>query len=1102
LTGAKDVDVPRSGGKGGKSKTKRVEALSHRQAKRQNIPTAETQSFMADEERTPKAKLYPRNPDLDPQLVWRGKDEQDAAPLSVDTVPIYIQEKVHPKAIIDDLKRLKQTNGEPQADLFADFNGIAVEDKLEFYRHAQNWSNRMILGDALLVMNSLAEKEKLKGRVQMIYIDPPYGIKFGSNWQASTKARDVKDGKIEDTSREPEVIKAFRDTWELGIHSYLAYLRDRLVAARELLTGSGSVFVQISDENVHLVRSLLDEVFGKDNFVALISFQKTGGLVSEGVIRTVDYICWYARNHREAKIRQLYLARRAGDTSLDRYDLVQLPDGELRRLTREEFASNSLPPRSRRCRQIALESANPTFPFVFRGREFVQRWKTNTTGLSRASAAGRCIIAGKRLNLLRYVDDFPVIPVTDRWESMQIGTELVYVVQTAPTIIQNCLLMTTEPGDLVVDPTCGSGTTAYVAEQWGRRWITIDTSRVALALARTRLMAARYSYYVLSDTPEGLRKEGEVTGKPLAERATAGDIRRGFVYERVPHITLKSIANNAEIDVIHEKWQRTLGPLRGEINRLCGTNWEEWQVPRSLVPIEGAADGGAGLKPAPKKGNGKAEELLAQWWEGRRARQKEIDASIARNAETEYLYDRPYEDKSIVRVTGPFTVESLSPHRVLPTDAEDEALLDALDEEARERGEEPTARPKRTRAAPAGEDDFVRAVLENLKLSGVQNTKKGETLVFTELKPWPGGKYIHAEGRYEESGKERRAAICIGPEYGTVSKDLVRLAAREAIDLFDVLVVCGFAYEAHVGDETMSLGRLVVLKARMNQDLHMKELKKTGAGNLFVVFGEPDIEVAGGRWLVTCSGRMVMTYERFAQLSGLGSLEEINRVGGVDLSRLKRLALGREVWTDLSSAARGGIGSGEYRGGSGTSRDGGVSPVPGSGQGLAGRGRDAAHPGAPAGLPAGSIASGAASSLGDRADALRPDEIAAIEALASADLPLALTTNHWSQVTIRGVDVFDPTTGEVRASTTDDIACWFIDTDYDEESFFVRHAYFLGAKDPYERLKRTLKAEIDEAAWATLYSATSRPFPKPKSGRIAVKVINHYGDEVLKVYSV
>ncbi len=990
--------MPRSGGKGAGKKKLRVEALSHKAAKRQNIPTAETQSFMAEEERRPKAKLYPRNPDLDPQLVWRGKDEQDAAPLAVDTVPIYIQEKIHPKAIVDDLKRLKQTNGEPQADLFADFNGIAVEDKLEFYRHAQNWSNRMILGDALLVMNSLAEKEKLKGRVQMIYIDPPYGIKFGSNWQASTKARDVKDGKIEDTSREPEVIKAFRDTWELGIHSYLAYLRDRLVVARELLTESGSVFVQIGDENVHLVRSVMDEVFGSSNFCSMITLSKTAGQSAERLAGLCDYLLWYAKEIGAAKFRSVLLPKRMTSDRATVYSWLQDQNGIRRKLTEPEASDvASVPATAAIFAADNITSQRPpgNFPVKFEGKTFVPGrgyWKTGEIGFPRLIAAGRVIRSGASLRYVRFLDDFPALELGNLWTDTGTGSftePKLYVVQTGTKIIQRCLLMTTDPGDLVLDPTCGSGTTAYVAEQWGRRWITIDTSRVSLALARTRLMAARFPYYILADTQEGLRKEAEIAGKPPAERATTGDIRRGFVYERVPHITLKSIANNAEIDAIHEKWQRTLEPLRAEINRLCGANWEEWQIPRTLTPtLSRSAGEGAILarrrnsvpSPAPAgEGQGEGlnpatEKLLAQWWEARRERQAAIDASIARNAETEYLYDRPYEDKSIVRVTGPFTVESLSPHRVLPTDEEDDAILDALDEEARERGalrqaqgeELPAPRPKRTRAAPAalrqaqGEDDFVRVVLENLRLSGVQNTKKGEKLAFTELKPWAGSKYVHAEGRYAESGPkgqgvERRAAICIGPEYGTVSYQLVRDAAKEAIDLFDVLVVCGFAFEPHVSDETMSLGRLVVLKARMNQDLHMKELKKTGAGNLFVVFGEPDI----------------------------------------DIRALK---------------------------------DGTV------------------------------------------------------------------------QVEIKGVDVFDPTTGEVRASTTDDIACWFIDTDYDEESFFVRHAYFLGARDPYERLKRTLKAEIDEAAWATLYSATSRPFAKPRSGKIAVKVINHYGDEVLKVY--
>jgi adenine-specific DNA-methyltransferase len=459
-------------------------------------------------------------------------------------------------------------------------------------------------------------------------------------------------------------------------------------------------------------------------------------------------------------------------------------------------------------------------------------------------------------------------------------------------------------------------------------------------------MTARLPYHLLRDSQEGAQKEAELTGRLRAESPFRKDIRQGFVNERVPHITLKSIANNAEIDVIYEKWQRELEPLREALNRALGEAWEEWEIPRE-------ADDGW---PA------QAKDLHAKWWEGRRARQAEIDASIAKNAETEYLYDRPYEQRGIVRVTGPFTVESLSPHRVLPADEEDAAWEAMLREEAAEEGRElppryKGAKPNGDGKAGNGEDDFVRVVLENLKAAGVQNTKKGERLEFTSLKPWSGRGHVHAEGRYEEQGRERRAAIFIGPEYGTVTKADVLKAAREAADLFDVLIVCGFAFEAHVGDETMSLGRLRVLKARMNQDLRMPELKRTGAGNLFVVFGEPEIEV---------------------------------------------------------------------------------------------RAAD-----------------------GDRL-----------------------------QVEIKGVEVYDPNTDQVRTSGVEDIACWFIDTDYDQEGFFVRHAYFLGGKDPYEKLKRALKAEIDEDAWATLYSATSRPFPKPTSGQIAVKVINHYGDEVLKVYRV
>jgi adenine-specific DNA-methyltransferase len=487
--------------------------------------------------------------------------------------------------------------------------------------------------------------------------------------------------------------------------------------------------------------------------------------------------------------------------------------------------------------------------------------------------------------------------------------------------------MATDPGDLVLDPTCGSGTTATVAEHWGRRWITIDTSRVALALARARIMGARYPYYLLADSREGQQKEAEVTRTTPSSQPVHGSLRHGFVYERVPHITLKSIANNAEIDVIWDKWQQTLEPMRAKLNAALKKQWNEWEIPRE----------------ADKEWSEPTKTLHSDWWQARVARQQEIDSSIAAKADFESLYDKPYDDKKTVRVAGPFTVESLSPHRTLGVDENDE-LIDPL--QVKETG-------------PQYGQTFEQMILDNLRAAGVQQAHKTDRITFTSMTPWP-GEMVCAEGRFREGDneKEKRAAIFIGPEFGTVSRpDLVQ-AAREAGDAgFDVLIACAFNYEAHAS-EFSKLGRIPILKARMNADLHMGgELKPTGKGNLFVVFGEPDIEV-----LHEGDGRLM--------------------------------------------------------------------------------------------------------------------------------------------VHVKGVDVFDPTTGEVRSDGAEGIACWFIDTDYNEESFFVRHAYFLGQNDPYGALKTTLKAEIDPDAWATLNSAVSRPFPMPKSGRIAVKVINHLGDEVMKVFRV
>ena len=668
--------------------------------------------------------------------------------------------------------------------------------------------------------------------------------------------------------------------------------------------------------------------------------------------------------------------------------------------------------------------------------------------------------------------------------------------------------MTTDPGDLVLDPTCGSGTTAYVAEQWGRRWITIDTSRVALALARARVMGARYPYYLLADSPEGRKKSGEWGVASEDQEKTHhsslsthhSNVRQGFVYERVPHVTLKSIANNAEIDVIWEKYQAELEPLRERLNKSLKKEWEEWEIPRD----------------ADDRWPAKAKTLHAEWWTQRIARQKEIDASIAAKADYEHLYDKPYEDTGKVRVAGPFTVESLSPHRVLGVDENDE-LIDSVADAQLGYGEKP---------------DFVTMILDNLRTAGVQQAHKDDRIVFSSLTPWP-GKYIGAEGRVDSGLKpvvsdqkpvtsdqkpvtsgskkkprdtdhgppatapatEKRAAIFIGPEFGTVSRPDLVAAAREAAEAgFDVLVACAFNYDARAS-EFNEMGRIPILKARMNADLHMADdLKNTGKGNLFVIFGEPDIEVASEEWLVDRTGRNIAPYDIFKLISGTDSLAEINGLDGKNLRSYAALSCRGEIWDYIADATCHVLGTDKRRGRTGKALDRRISSVAWHCAGLAGGTGNLCDLMRKAGDDTERDFRELVGRLcRDQQNAQRDDQVS---------IHLPLTTLHFCQITIHGVDVFHPNTGDVRSDGPDGIACWFIDTDYNEESFFVRHAYFLGTNDPYQALKTTLKAEINQEAWATLHSDTSRPFPKPPSGRIAVKVINHLGDEVMKVFRV
>ncbi len=640
------------------------------------------------------------------------------------------------------------------------------------------------------------------------------------------------------------------------------------------------------------MRSLLDEIFGSEDFISLITFKKTSSATSEFLPGIADHILWYAKNIDSLKFRKVYQAKSAGGAGGGQYTRIETPEGD------RVSANNGSDGRPFRTDQLTSQRPPGDFPVAFGGKVFRPTpgyWKTHEDGMRRLAAARRLMAVGKTLTYVRYIDDFPVFPFTNVWDdtvTSGFADPKVFVVQTNAKVIERCMLMTTDPGDLVLDPTCGSGTTAYVAEQWGRRWITIDTSRVAVALARQRIMGSKLPYYLLADSPEGRAKEQQLTGQPQPTTPMSNDVRKGFVYERVPHVTLKSIANNPDI----------------------------------------------------KEGMSR----------------EEINAAIARHAQTETLFDRPYEDRRKVRVSGPFTVESLSPHRAASFEVEQE---------------QPGSEQAAEREVENG--SFLQTILDNLLKAGIQNGWKNERLEFASLTSYP-HQLIQAEGQRKgaEGGTPERIAVSIGPQYGTVSSDWIKDAAREALRGagFDLLVVCGFSFDPHAVETVAEfrpsdagdfarvqaerrLGRLPILIVRMNADLAMGEalLKKTGSGNLFTVFGEPDVAITE-----------------------------------------------------------------------------------------------------------------------------TPDGLVA---------------------EIRGVDVYNPTTGEVRSSDTDEIAMWMLDTEYDEESFFVRHCYFTGdGIDPYKRLKTALKAEIDEAAWQTLYSTRSRPFPRPETGKVAVKVINHYGDEVLKVY--
>ncbi len=776
-----------------------------------------------------------------PYLNWTGKAERTS--FAVDTVSLHVHERMDPMSILAAVR--KQLNSLPpggggvgrggsrlsQPNLFeAPFESLPLRDAIDFYKHDRGWANRLVAGDSLLVMNSLLQKEGMAGQVQMIYLDPPYGIKYGSNFQPFVGKRDVKDRSDADLTQEPEMIKAFRDTWELGIHSYLTYLRDRLLLAKELLSESGSVFVQISDENLHHVREIMDEVFGAENFVQLIAYRTTGGQASKLLPTVSDYLVWYSKNICNIKYKQLFFDK-AGEDEVGRYRWVQAPSGQIRPLTPLE---ESNPKTIEHGWSLLVHdnitsqgvSGDSSDPFKWNGRSYKlpvnSHWKTTYSGLESLARQNRLMAVGETLRFKRMLSDFPVSPINAAWEDTAVsgfGRKKEYVVETSTKVIERCLLMTTDPGDLVLDPTCGSGTTAFVAEKWGRRWITCDTSRVAITLAKQRLVTASYEYYALKYPHEGLKG--------------------GLIYKTVPHVTLKSIANNPEIDEIYVRMHPAIEKALDGLNRAISENSVGAKQVSSASPafdLRGTKGKAGEAFALPLQEWTVPFDFPADWSEtartsfdafhkSRQAMQKQMDASIAAHADQETLFDQPQPDKKKLRITGPFTVEAVPFPTVL-----------ALDE-AKPAYEADVA------IARSGESARQHQWRDELLTTGIRG-KGGQMLRFAELETLPGTRHLHVSGHLD-SGE--RVVISFGPEHGALEQRQVELALREAGELFPLprmIVFCAFAFDPEAAKDIDNLKGITALKAQMNTDLLTEDLKKARSSNQsFWLMGQPDVDV-------------------------------------------------------------------------------------------------------------------------------------------------------------------------------------------------------------------------------------------------------------------
>ncbi|CAK0778457.1 adenine-specific DNA-methyltransferase [Gammaproteobacteria bacterium] len=758
-----------------------------------------------------------------PYLHWTGKAERTS--FAVDTVSLHVHERIDPASILAAVrKQMKDGKSQGaakaiQPDLFAaPFENLPLRDAIDFYRHEKGWSNRLIAGDSLLVMNSLLQKEGMAGRVQMIYIDPPYGIKYGSNFQPFVNKRDVKDRKDEDLTQEPEMIKAFRDTWELGIHSYLTYLRDRLLLARELLSESGSVFVQISDENLHHVKELMDEVFSSGNFVSVVAFQTTSGFAeTNGLSRMGDYLIWYGKNREKIMIHSIYEQQEIEPGSIAAGWLIT-PNGLYRGVSAKEADNRTPLPKEARLYKpdnlLSQGASSEPQLFTFEGKTYEpstnNHWKPNyPTGMQRLANTRRIHVAKNSIQYRRYADDFPLKARGNLWIDTLTGSftdAKQYVVQTNTKVIERCLLMTTDPGDLVLDITCGSGTTAYVAEKWGQRWITCDTSRVAITLAKQRLMTASYDYYALRYPHEGLKG--------------------GFIYKTVPHVTLKSIANNPEIDEIYERMHPAIDAALQNLNQAAKRSLREWEIPFDF-PADWSAP---------------ARAPFDAFHAARQVMQKKMDASIAAHADQETLYDQPLPDKGKLRISGPFSVEAVPCPTVLSL------------EETRPPEEADIS------IARSGESSRQHQWRDELLKTGIRGKGK-QMLRFAELETQPSSnnfRYLHCAGHLD-SGE--RVVVSFGPEHGALEQRQVAQALAEAGELFPLpkmIVFCAFAFDPEAAKDIDGLKGITALKAQMNTDLLTEDLKKARSNNQsFWLMGQPDVEVRkqkNGQYVVEVHG--------------------------------------------------------------------------------------------------------------------------------------------------------------------------------------------------------------------------------------------------------